>query len=381
MNNNLKILHIIPNLGKGGAERLVVDICNELNTRENIDYRLVTFETINDYLFLTENIKLVFCPINVELSVYKKNKIDINSLEKLILDFQPHIIHSHIFYADIVSRLNLYPNIKYFSHIHGRTAQYERIKFSEIFNKRRLTDFYERIFVFNQYRKSINHFIAVSKDTETYLKMHLPKHLQKITVLPNAIDFNRFYRGKTEYKSETINLLNIGRLDDNKNQSFLIDVVKNIANKGFPVHLDILGNGNNREKLQQKINDYQLSDKIILRGNVDDTEHFLHHSYLYLFSSLKESFGLTILEAMASGLPVVALDAGGNRDIIIDGHNGFILKKVDVNLFAEKIIQLIEDKNLYQQMSVNSIDFARKYDIKEYVDKLLDFYKSILLRN
>jgi len=81
---------------------------------------------------------------------------------------------------------------------------------------------------------------------------------------------------------------------------------------------------------------------------------------------------------MAAGLPVVTLDGKGNRDIIEQGKNGFMIYKQSAELFADKIIELIKNKELYQSMSAYAVEFAKKYDIKEYVDKLIDLYKMIL---
>jgi glycosyltransferase involved in cell wall biosynthesis len=83
-----------------------------------------------------------------------------------------------------------------------------------------------------------------------------------------------------------------------------------------------------------------------------------------------------MLEAMASGLPVVSLDAGGNRDIIVQGKNGYIVYEQNAELFADTIIELIEDNDLYKSISAYAVEFASKFDIKPYTDRLFELYQS-----
>ena len=79
---------------------------------------------------------------------------------------------------------------------------------------------------------------------------------------------------------------------------------------------------------------------------------------------------------MAAGLPVVTLDGRGNRDLIVQGKNGYMVYEQDTEQFADRILEIWNDKNKYNQMSAFAQDFARQYDIKPYVDKLLELYKS-----
>ena len=106
----------------------------------------------------------------------------------------------------------------------------------------------------------------------------------------------------------------------------------------------------------------------------ENVQDYLNKSTIYVHSATYEPFGLVQVEAMAAGLPVVALDGKGNRELIQNGSNGFMVSKVDPIDFAEKIIKIIENNQTYITFSNNSIDFAKKYDIVNYVDELLKIY-------
>ena len=85
----MKIVHVIPNLLKGGAERLCIDICNELIKRDGVEVKLVVLSEENLYADLTENIDIVHCPVTFNLSISKKNEIDISSYSDFIDSYPP----------------------------------------------------------------------------------------------------------------------------------------------------------------------------------------------------------------------------------------------------------------------------------------------------
>jgi glycosyltransferase involved in cell wall biosynthesis len=375
----LKVLHIIPSLVKGGAERLVLDLCCELSKRKDIDVRLIFFSDKNEYRFLSENIKHIVIPSCVIPSISGKDKINIDSLLQYVSMFKPDIIHSHLYEAEIASRWITFPGIKYITHCHDNMIQLRRFSFFGNWNKRRMTDYFERKLLLKRYDKCNNSFIAISNDTETFLEENLPTRLHRISLLHNAFNYDKFYiqdKIRETLIHDTIQLINVGGFVDKKNQSFLVDVVKVLKNNGIVVNLKLLGDGPNREKVENKIIDYGLSDSIVCTGNVNEVENYLHQADIYVHSATYEPFGLVLLEAMAAGLPVVCLDGKGNRDIMEEGKNGFMIGKQNAELFAEKIILLIKMEEVYQKISSYAREFAKKYDISGYVDRLLVLYKD-----
>ena len=148
-------------------------------------------------------------------------------------------------------------------------------------------------------------------------------------MLQNAINLNQFTRPKSwnKKKDEQLKLVSVGSLVDKKNHIFLIEVVEKLIEKGLNPQLSILGEGPNRELLEREIEDRKLKEYIHLKGNVSKVEEFLWNSDIYVHSATYEPFGLVLLEAMASGIPCVSIDGGGNRDIIENEKNGFIIEK------------------------------------------------------
>jgi glycosyltransferase involved in cell wall biosynthesis len=258
--------------------------------------------------------------------------------------------------------------------------QFRNFSLSTLFDKSQLAVFYEKRLIIRQYRRCKNNFIAISSDTADYFSHCLPPDLRRrMVILHNAIKVERFSQAQRGPQLEPFRLVTTGNLVDKKNQVFLVDVVKILWDKGVKAKLDILGGeGPNREKIQRKIDDAGMSAHITMQGNVEKVEDYLHRADIYVHAATYEPFGLAIIEAMAAGLPCVMLDGRGNRDIAEDGKNGFLVTENNPRVFAERVERLIKNPELYKSMSMYAAAFAKKFDMREYVSKLLASYQRAL---
>ena len=369
----MRILHIIPRLNKGGAERLCLDICNQLQKHIDVQVRLITFSDENFYPFLTENIDWQVVPASVQLSVFHKNVLNIDALQKAIEDFAPDVIHTHLFEAEIVSRSCHYPQAKWFSHCHDNMKQFRNFSIKAMFNKELLTNYLEKRYLFSRYKANGGtRFLAISKDAEQYFcKTAKPF---KVQLLPNAIDYDKFKANGNRQQGGKLQLVNVGSYQDKKNQKFLVEVAKVLRSRNIDFEINLLGDGERYGDVARFISEANLQDRVLQRGNVNNVEDHLWNSDIYVHSAYYEPLGLVLLEAMAAGLPVVTLDGRGNRDLIVQGKNGYMVYEQDAEQFADRILEIWNDKQKYNQMSAFAQEFARQFDIKPYVDSLLDFY-------
>lgn len=370
----LKIIQIIPSLAKGGAERLVLDLCIELSKRPDIEIQLITFYEENKYKYLSKTIKHKIIKSSFIPSITGQTIYNITDLQAYIVSFKPDIIHTHLWEAELVSRQINYPKAIWISHFHDNMIQLKNTYFPT--SKKDLIYIYEKHLATSKYKFLNNRFICISNDTFKYANKVLPKQFKNnIYKLPNAIDLNRFQNKKIK-SNHQLKLINIGSFVEKKNQAFLIPIIKKLIDKNIPVQLHLLGDGKNRTYIMQLIEQNKLLDYIILHGNVNNVEEYLSKSDIYVHSAYYEPFGLVLLEAMAAGLPVVCLDGGGNRDIIENGKNGFIIKDQNVDEFVERILELHNNQKLYTEISTYAQQYAMQYDIKPYVDKLLEIYQK-----
>ena len=374
----LKILHIIPTLNKGGAERIVLDICNQLSEINHVQVKLVIFRNevkydISDYPF---EIKVI--PSKISLSLIRKVKFEVSELDRFISNYQPNIIHSHLFEAELISRTVTYPSAKWFSHCHDNMIQMRQFSLSTLFKKSYLTNYYEKRYLFKRYKiNQGTQFIAISNHTSDYFKK--VQSLYKVTLMHNAINANRFKRPieLTKSNSEEIRIVNIGSFVKKKNQAFLLDIILVLNKKEIRTKTYFLGDGPTRNEVEEKAKALGVSDQCFFEGNVNKVEQYLWNSDIYLHTATYEPLGLVLLEAMAAGLPVVTLDGGGNRDLMINGKNGYIFSEENAEMFAEQIIELMNDSKKYKEITCYTKEFAQQFDIKNYCEKLITIYKNL----
>ncbi|MCF8408707.1 MAG: glycosyltransferase [Crocinitomicaceae bacterium] len=380
----MKILLVIPNLKKGGAERLVIDILKQLLLEKNIDAQLVIFRDEIEYQVedIKEFIKII--PSSVSLSFKRKPILRIDDLQKFIEYFKPDIIHTHLFEAEIVSRFCTYPKARWFSHVHDNMPQLKNLSFNSISNKQAITNYFEKKILFKNYKKNGGtHFVAISKHTEFYTKSVQSKYA--VSLIHNAINVQRFQKTK-DYKqpythsadkqitpnSTLLTLINIGSFVPKKNQNFLLDIIFELKERKFNVNCIFLGEGPTKQEVEMRATDLTVINNCQFLGNVEQVEEYLWKSDVYVHTAIYEPLGLVLIEAMAAGLPIVTLDGHGNRDLMENGKNGFILSYQDPKKFADKIIEV----NKNEEMKLFNIHFAQHYDIGNYTSKLLGIYNS-----
>ena len=383
---NLKyktIVHVIPTIGGGGAEILLghialeqVEIGHEVHfiILEDLHFTYPNYPLKSE---IEEKISIHKINVNASFSI-KKNKIlfDSDNFESLIRKIKPNVIHSHLYISEIYSRNPILNNIKYISHCHDNMIQFSIL--SQKSTKRKIIDYLETKWLLKQYKKCDNTFIAISNNTHTFFKKVLPKSLKKnIILLPNAINIKLFSQEQKQLNNSHVRLLNVGNLVTKKGHLLLIDVFHHlVSNSTIKFKLDILGFGPLQSEIEQKINQLGLNDSIKLHGNVANVADFMKNADIYVHTASYEPFGMVLIEAMASGLPIVSTNGKGNMDIIQNGVNGYMINNRKPLEIATKVIEIAENANLFSKMSKNAITFSKNYDIVTYVKNLEKIYNS-----
>lgn len=375
----MRVLHIIKSLHKAGAEKLCIDICNELYKRENVEVLLLSMSEKNDFDKSKFNFPFRVIDSKVLPSISKTSIVDDAQFIQVVNEFKPDIIHSHLFWAELLSRYTIFPNLVYISHCHDNMAELNKPTLKSFFTKSGITKLYERYWMLKKYKKAKNNFIVISKDSQLYFERVLPENIKNIKLLHNAIDVKHFCQKQNKIKNtDKIKLVNIGRFAIYKNQQFLIDVVRYIKDKGFDVELNFLGEGLELENVKIKVSKYKLEKNVFFHGNVNNVNEFLWDADIYTHAAYYEPFGLVLLEAMAAGLPVVTLNGKGNSDIISQGKNAFMIENQNHVEFGDVIINLWKDNTKYLEMSNEAKKYAQKFDLTNYIDKLVQYYNDLL---
>jgi len=369
----------------GGAEALVLNIFNGLKERPNIKVKLVTLKTAarkTGYDIegiegpLSRDPDFLDSESYVRLSLLKPDKVDVSQFTDLVNSFKPHVIHSHLFLSEMIAHEVLFPGVKYFSHCHDNMPQFRNFSFKTFTEKKLITDFFEKRRLVKRYLKCNNKFISISADTRSYFQNVLPAKLSKnIISLDNAI-VTKNYRGLNPAPDlGTIRIINVGRFTTLKNQQLLVDITKELVQRGHQVKVVMLGKGSEYESVKAKVVANKLEGVISMPGTQANMADYYAAANVYVHVCKHEPFGLVLLEAMASGLPVVSLDGKGNRGLIDQGENGYMLAEPNPAEFADTIEKVLGNRDTYQAMAVKSVAFAKKYDIEEYLTKLIGIYR------
>ena len=211
----------------------------------------------------------------------------------------------------------------------------------------------------------LDYFVLVSASLKNFYESHLTTSNCHCVYIPNIIDKSP----KKVSSLETKRIVSVGRLSPEKGYMDLLKVFSVIANKYPTWHLDIIGDGVEKERLEKFINNHELNERVTLHGfqNKDYIDKILHDSSIYVMTSYTESFGIVLLEAMSHGLPCIAFDsAEGARELINSGMNGYLIKNRSYAAMIKKIEDLMKNKNVRKK-----IGLAGRYSIKIYTSEIV----------
>jgi glycosyltransferase involved in cell wall biosynthesis len=232
--------------------------------------------------------------------------------------------------------------------------------------KKRLYEFAFKILNFTPV--AICDFVKKTISEEYHLKP------ARIPCIYNGVDTGAFYPATRPQEQRPVEFINTGILYHLKNHKLLIDAFAKAEMKHPFIRLTILGDGILRGELEQQIAAYGLEKKVSILGITDDVAGFLNQADVYVMSSDLEGLPLSVLEAMACGLPVITTEAGGVVDIVATGENGIITPVGDVDALSEAMAILIENDGLRKAFGEASRKRALEFDIRNCVEQYQKLY-------
>ena len=178
------------------------------------------------------------------------------------------------------------------------------------------------------------------------------------------------------------NVIAVGRLNYQKGFDYLIDTWNIVYKKHPDWTLNIYGDGDKRKELQEQIDRLNLSKVVTLQGKTDHIADKYAESSIFVLSSRDEAFGLVITEAEACGLPIVTFACpSAPAELVDDGMNGYVVNRVgDIETFASRISELIENDDLRKKQGIESVELAKKFNINMICEKWKHLYFSILAK-
>ena len=199
----------------------------------------------------------------------------------------------------------------------------------------------------------------------------------------NAADFKdgdgEGFRRKLGISPDKKVLVNVSRIAFEKNIGLLLLMFRQLRDRFDNVHMIIAGEGPARKTYMEQAEQLQLSDSISFVGYLNRATELVdcyHAADVFVFASKTETQGLVLLEAMAAGTPVVALAEMGTRDVLKD-YQGALITDGSVDDFASKVMTLLSDDALHEELSLSARQYALQWDSKRLAGELLDFYQQV----
>lgn len=216
---------------------------------------------------------------------------------------------------------------------------------------------------------------------------------RNIHIIPTGIEIERFYeellkksqilnlKEKLSIQKEDFVILFVGRLGKEKSVDVLIDGQKEIVKKYPNVKLMIVGDGPDMNHFQKMVSDYKLENNVIFTGKVsyDDIPLYYGIADAFATASETETQGLTVIEAMAASLPVLAIDDDSFRLAVVNDLNGYLFK--DLKEYINYVYYLIENPKEYSKMRRQARVSAEVHSSKYFAERVLDVYKKAIETN
>lgn len=357
-----KLFIAIPTLASAGAERFATELACNINREKFECYVIVTKKLEKKSAFYNKLLEEGIEVIDISNSNYLKEVV---VAIKLIRKERPVVVHTNVGSALHMLLPIILSGVKT-KHIFTAHSMGYRI-FSGA--KKRLIKFC--------FKRKLIIPVGICDTVQNSLVEAYDLKREEVECVYNGVDttlFNTISRNNRK----NVTFVTVGTLYYIKNHRLLIEAFKITHEQCNNTRLCIVGAGELREELESYVNELGLGGSVVFEGNKSDVAPYLLAADVYCCTSLVEGLPISVLEAMATGLPVISTPAGGVVDIVKNGVNGYITE-ANANAISEQMLSLAKNKDFRMSLGAESRKLAEKYDIKNCAqgyEKLYEKYSS-----
>lgn len=363
-----KILFIHSSLGGGGAERVLIDLLRNIDTTKFVVDFLLIFE---------KGIYLSQIPANINYigSIYKQDRPFLKwFIARLHLGhlFENkeirNIIKGH--YDTIVSFMENIP-LKYHSQITDLADNNVTWVHTDLLNNHYSRCSFMGLSHERKAYQSMDKIVFVSDTAKNNFKRLFGVSVDKLTVIHNPIDVDRILKMSNEpiAAKEKFTLCMVGRICPQKRYDRFIEAIRLLKNQGCDMLVDILGTGQDEDKIMQMSRDYGLSDMINFRGFCSNPYPYIKRADVLCLSSDSEGYPTVVCEAMVLGKPIVATNIVGSKDLL--EHNKYgILTNLNPKSFAQGIYELYSSKDKLKHYQIMALEKAKSFGVENVMKSI-----------
>ena len=346
----MKILLLIPALNAGGAERVMVTLANEWSKAD--DVTLMVFNDGNCFYKIAKNVRIK--PLNImplQGGVQRKLSIPPTELKRF------KAIYSEIRKEDYDFVLSFCFTTNIFASLVAIKEKNKKIIVSERNDPYRYATYIR--FLINALYKKCTMVVCQNNEVKKYFKKH--KFKNNLVVLDNPVNFEDIPEKRPEFIADEI--VTVGRLIEQKNHRLLIDAFNEIKDIYPEYKLKIYGKGPLEEELKKYIKQLKMEDRVLLMGTRKRVMYEVNKSSVFVLSSDFEGFPNVLIEAMATGMPVISTDfnTGVARQLIRNGKNGYLVPTNDLAALVVALENMLLRKKEFETIGYENKKIASQY--------------------
>jgi glycosyltransferase involved in cell wall biosynthesis len=369
------VVLVITRLDRGGSAELTMQLAAGLR-RHGYQVTLISGKTIepswNPYQYAqNNNFSIVFIDSLVRPLHPVRDLTAFFRLHKIFRQIRPDILHTNSSKAGLLGRLA------------GRLCKIRQIYHSP--HGHIFYGYYKRFIskIFIILEKYVAHYTdKILNLTEHGRQDHINEKIgrpEKFRVSSCGVDLAPYLdfpsRNLRPRQDSKISVIWIGRIVPIKNLQLLLDALVELKKEKYQIDTKIVGDGPLRAEAEQFVQKENLQN-ITFLGYRQDIPELLSQSDILILTSQNEGFGRVLVEAMASGLAIIATRVGGVPDIIKNGINGFLIEPSNQNQLAVSILVLIKNSKMRQKMGTVNRKNAEFYSLNNYINRVMEIYRG-----
>ena len=365
MPNKIKIVYIISSFALGGAEKLLLDLCRKLD-KEKFEIYVCSMTGSGplhgEFEKLDIKVTVFFKPTKLGLGV-------IWQIFKYLKSIKPQIVHTHLFGGDTWGRI-----AAIWAKVPVIISTEHNINLDESFVKKLVK------LILSWFTNKI---IAVSQGVKEYSIAIEKIKPAKIEVIYNGIDLNKFtFHGFKPLEINNIKAIVVARLHEQKGHKYLLEAMPMICKKYSNFILNIVGTGDLLKNLKEQAASLGITNKVIFLKQQLEIEKILPQMDLFILPSVWEGLGIAILEAQAVGVPVLASNIGGLKELIEQKKTGLLFEPKNPPAIFAAVDLLLSNPELAKHMVEQAHrQVQEKFTLEKMVNGYSDLYLSLVKDN
>ncbi len=362
----MRVLQVVPDLGVGGAERMVTQLSISL-AYLGVNVKVISLydrkSTMNEVALDAGGIDSVY----LSKSAGFDGKM-FRSLGKELGQWQPDVIHTHRY----VLRY-LLPHLpiskRRWVHTVHNVAHKEVDRVGRVVHRAAFAAGVVPVAIAGEVARSVRTLYG----------------LREVPLIPNGIDLTSFgvvngvrlsWREREGIADDRILFVAVGRLTVQKNHALLLEAFSRVADALPQAQLLIAGEGELRPELERKVAEKRLGGRVRLLGVRSDVADVLAASDVFVMSSDWEGHPLSVMEALAAGLPAISTDVGGVPELVVSEETGLLVAAGDVEAFSESMLRLGQSEELRTRMGQAARTSSRRFSVAKMTERYLTLYEQ-----